>query len=259
MKLYFFECGILKSQKHYFTMGRGLGEPFDVPVPFFLIEHPRGYVLYDTGNALEVARDKHKHWGGVIAAYDPVMTEDQWVVNQIKTVGVKPEQIEWVILSHLHLDHAGGVGLFPNARYVVQRDELHFAYVPDFYMKAAYIRADFDKEVHWFILNGWDDNRFDLFGDGKLIIYFTPGHTPGHQSLLVNLESDGPMFLTGDSCYTLENLNEDVLPGLVWNPSLAVRSIQTMRYLRDVHGVKIVTGHDPEGWKEFKKAPEYYR
>lgn len=61
MELYFFECGILKSQKQYFTAGRGLLEPFDVPVPFFLIKHPQGNVLYDTGNALEVAIDKHKH------------------------------------------------------------------------------------------------------------------------------------------------------------------------------------------------------
>jgi glyoxylase-like metal-dependent hydrolase (beta-lactamase superfamily II) len=124
-------------------------------------------------------------------------------------------------------------------------------------MKGAYIRADFDKNVDWFILEGWRDNKFDLFGDGKLVIYFTPGHTPGHQSLLVNLE-ERPMFLTGDSCYTLENLNEDVLPGLVWNPAYATASIQVMRFLRSQFGVKIVTGHDPTGWAEFKKAPLFY-
>jgi N-acyl homoserine lactone hydrolase len=258
MKLYFFAGGILKSQKQFFTAGRGLLEPFDVPVPYFLIEHPKGYVLFDTGNALEVAQDKNKHWKGIVQAYDPVMKEDEWCVNQIKKVGVKPEDIKYVILSHLHLDHAGGVGHFPNAKYIVQRDELHFAYVPDYYMKGAYIRADFDKDVDWFILEGWRNDKFDVFGDGSLIIYFTPGHTPGHQSLLVNLEKDGPMFLTADSCYTSENIDEDVLPGLCWGPQEAVRSIQRMRYLRDQFGVKIVTGHDPEGWKTFKKAPEYY-
>lgn len=114
MKLYMFECGTLKSQKHLFTMGRGIGEPFDVPVPFFLIEHEKGKVLYDTGNALEVARDKVKHWGAaVVGAYDPIMTEDQYVVNQLKKVGVKPEEITHVIFSHLHLDHAGGCGGSP--------------------------------------------------------------------------------------------------------------------------------------------------
>lgn len=258
MKLYFFECGVLKSQKQYFTAGRGLLEPFDVPVPFFLIEHPNGYVLYDTGNALEVAQDKVKHWGDIVAAYDPVMSEDQWVVNQIKKVGVQPEDIKYVILSHLHLDHAGGVGQFPNAKYIVQRQELHYAYVPDFFMRGAYIRADFDKPVDWFILEGWQDNKFDLFGDGKIVIYFTPGHTPGHQSLLVSLEQTGPMLLTGDACYTTENIDDDCLPGLGWNPAMCINSIQTMRFLRAERGVNIVTGHDPVAWKQYKQAPEYY-
>lgn len=259
MKLYFFEAGILKSQKQFFTADRGVGEPFDVPVPFYLIEHPDGYVLFDTGNAYEVVDNKLEHWGeGLLAAYDPVMSEEQWVVNAIQELGVKPEDIKYVILSHLHLDHAGGVGHFPNAKYIVQRKELHFAYVPDFYMKAAYIRKDFDKDVDWLILEGWRDNKYDVFGDGKILIYFTPGHTPGHQSVLVNLDEDGPFFLTADSCYTTENLDEDVLPGLVADPSATVKTIQMIRTLRE-QGVNIVVGHDPVEWKKFKKAPDFYK
>lgn len=258
MKLYFFEAGILKSQKQFFTAGRGVGEAFDVPVPFYLIKHPDGYVLFDTGNALEVVDNKEEHWGlDTVAAYDPVMTEEQWVVNAIQKVGVKAEDIKYVILSHLHLDHAGGVGHFPNAKYIVQRDELHFAYTPDFYMKGAYIRKDFDKPVDWHILEGWRDNKYDVFGDGKILIYFTPGHTPGHQSVLVNLDKSGPFFITADSCYTRENLDEDVLPGLVAEPRSTVNTIQTIRALRD-QGVTIVVGHDPVEWAKFKHAPEFY-
>ena len=134
MKLYAFECGILKSQKHLFVAGKGVGQPFDVPVPFFLIEHDKGLVMYDTGNALEVARDKVKHWGaGLVAAYDPIMTEDQYCVNQLAKIGVMPEDITDVVFSHLHLDHAGGCGEFPNARYYVQRREMEWAYTADFY------------------------------------------------------------------------------------------------------------------------------
>jgi N-acyl homoserine lactone hydrolase len=257
MKLYFFEAGILKSQKQYFTLGLGVGEPFDVPVPFLLIDHPKGKVLFDTGNAFEIIHNKEEHWGGILGAYDPVMTEDQWCVNAIKKVGVEPEDIKYVILSHLHLDHAGCVGHFPNAKYVVQRDELHFAYVPDPYMKLAYIRKDFDKDVDWFILEGWNDDQFDLYNDGSIKIYFTPGHTPGHQSVLIDLKS-GPMFFAADSCYTQENLQDGTLPGLMWNAGETVRSVNRMKFLQDTHGVNIVTGHDPEGWKAFKQAPEYY-
>jgi len=260
MKLYAFECGILKSQKQLFVAGKGLGEPFDVPVPFFMIEHEKGKVLFDTGNALEVAQDKVKHWGpGLVAAYDPIMTEDQWCINQLAKIGVKPEDITDVIFSHLHLDHAGCCGLFPNARYYAQRREMEWAYTADFYQIAAYIRADFDKpHLNWELLEGKDQDFYDVMGDGKLQIVFTPGHTPGHQSLLVQLKNTGPVLLTGDSVYTTEIIDEDNLPGLVWSPHDAVVSVKKMRYLRRVHGVKIITGHDPVAWKDMKQAPEYY-
>ncbi len=258
IKLYFFECGVLRCDKSLITMGRDAGKIIDIPVPFFLIQHPKANILYDTGNAIEVARDKHKHWGDVVKAYDPIMTEDQYVVNQLKKIGINPEDINYVILSHLHLDHAGGVGDFPNAKYVVQRRELEWAYVPDFYQKLAYIRPDFDKPVNWYLLDGYNDDKFDLLGDGKIQIWFTPGHTPGHQALWVELENSGPFLLTGDSCYTTEILNEDVLPGLVWSPPETVKSVNKLRYARDILGATVVTGHDPEAWKTFKKAPEYY-
>ncbi|WP_199911720.1 MBL fold metallo-hydrolase [Dongshaea marina] len=61
-ELYFFECGTLKTEKQHIMAGQGVKEPFDIPVPFFLIKHPKGNVLYDTGMALEVATDKVKHW-----------------------------------------------------------------------------------------------------------------------------------------------------------------------------------------------------
>jgi glyoxylase-like metal-dependent hydrolase (beta-lactamase superfamily II) len=259
MKLYMFQCGILKTQKHLITMGRGIGQPYDVPVPFFLIRHPRGNVLFDTGNALAVARNKAAHWGKVVEAYDPVMTEEDYVVAQLAKVGLKPGEITHVIFSHLHLDHAGGTGEFLNAVYYVQRAEMQYAYMPDFFQAGAYIRADFDKpNLNWLLLEGYRDDNYDIFGDGKLRIVFTPGHSPGHQSLLVNLAKWGPTLLTGDSVYTEEILNEDVLPGLVYSPPDAVKSIRKTRDLRRVNGVRIITGHDPVAWPKFNLAPAYY-
>lgn len=257
-QLYFFECGTLKSYKHYFTMNRGINEPFEVPVPFFLIKHSKGNVLFDLGNAKECAIDPDKHWGDVTKAYFPAMTKEQYVVNQLAKLGVEPEDINYVVLSHLHLDHAGGVGDFPNATYIVQKEEYKWAYTPEFYQKGAYIRADFDKNVNWLLLDGENDDKYDIFGDGTLQLWFTPGHTPGHQSLMVNLEQSGKFLLTGDSCYTQEILNEDVLPGLVWSPPHTVKSIQKIRYAQKILGANIVTGHDPVAWKNYKQAPNFY-
>ncbi|OPY88948.1 MAG: N-acyl homoserine lactonase AttM [Smithella sp. PtaU1.Bin162] len=260
MKLYIFQCGIIKTKKHLITMGRGLGEEFDVPVPFFLIRHPKGNVLFDTGNALAVAHDKIKHWGAnVIETCNPFMNENDYVVAQLADIGIKSTDITHVIFSHLHLDHAGGTGDFPNAAYYTQRAELQYAYVPDFFQASTYIRADFDKpHLNWNLLDGYRDNYHDVFGDGKIQIVFTPGHTPGSQSLLLKLEKWGPTLLTGDCVYTEEILDEDILPGICYSPSDTIQSIKKIRALRRDRGTRIITGHDPIAWIKFKLAPACY-
>ena len=260
MKLYMFQCGIIKTQKHFITMGRGIGQQFDVPVPFYLIKHPKGNVLFDTGNALATAQDKAKHWGAhVVENSDPIMSEEDYVVAQLAKVDMKPTDITHVIFSHLHLDHAGGTGDFANAAYYTQKAEMQYAYVPDFFQKSTYIRADFDKpHLNWQLLNGYQEDFYDIFGDGKLQIIFTPGHTPGSQSLLIKLKKWGPTLLTGDSVYTEEILNDDVLPGVCYSPTDTVQSIRKIRALRRDKGVRIITGHDPIAWTKFRLAPEYY-
>jgi len=258
MKLYLFETGILKSQKQFFTHSLGVGEEFNVPVPFLLIEHPKGIVLFDTGCALEVVDNKKEHWGEILTAYDPIMSKDAWCANAISKAGYKPEDVNYVILSHLHLDHAGGVGQFPNATYIVQREELNYAYAPDSFMKGAYIRKDFDKDVDWYFLHGWEDDQFDLFGDGSIVVYFTPGHTPGHQSLMVNLPNSGKLFFAADACYTEENLDKGILPGLAWNFGECERTIKRIQKLKISDNAHIFVGHDPVSWKTVKQAPEFY-
>jgi len=258
MRLYFFETGVLRCDKSLITMGRGLGTKFEVPVPFFLIQHPKGNLLYDTGNAKELAVDARKHWGAVVDAYEPIMSRDQYCVENLLKIGVKAEDINYIVMSHLHLDHAGGVKDFPNAQIFVQRSEMEWAYTCDFYQKGAYIKADFDYPLNYHFIEGWRENPYDLFGDGSVTIWFTPGHTPGHQTMLVDLPKSGKFLLTGDACYTTEILNEDVLPGLVWNCQETVKSIKKIRHIREALGATIVTGHDPDSWKAFKKAPEYY-
>ncbi len=112
MKMYAFSCGTLTCDKSLITFGRDVGKKFTVPVPFYLIQHPRGNVLFDLGNAKEVARDAKKHWGVIADFYVPDMKEDDYVVNKLKTIGVKPEDIKYIVMSHLHLDHAGVLGTF---------------------------------------------------------------------------------------------------------------------------------------------------
>ena len=258
MKLFVMECGVLRSDKGFFVAGNA-GKKFDVPVPYFLIEHEKGYVLFDSGHNLATLQNAAKAVPQLIwDAYHPEVFEDGYVLNALKKAGVKPEDIVYHICSHLHFDHSGGIGLFPNAKYVLQRQELYYAYVPDPFMKLAYLREDFDRDVDWLLLDGWQDNKYDLFDDGKIIIYYTPGHTPGHQSVLVNLKEDQPMLLAADACYTVENLDGLVLSGLSCDNSAYIRSLKVFKDLQK-RGVKIVTGHDPDAWASMKKFPNFYK
>lgn len=258
MKLYCLYGGSLICDKNSITLGRDAGKTYEVPVPFFLIQHPKGNVLYDTGMALEVARDKKKHWGDVVNAYDPQMTEENFCVNALEKVGIRPQDIDFVIQSHLHLDHAGGMACFPKAKVIVQSEELRWAYAPMWFQNAAYIRDDINKPVNWMILHGYEDDNYDLFGDGSIRIWFSPGHTPGHQNVVLKTEKSGTIVLTGDSCYNKEILYEDIMPGLVWNQEATVRSIARMRHADKTYGYKIITGHDPESWPKLRQAPDFY-
>lgn len=258
VKLYFFECGTLKSEKHLFTLNRGVGVPFEVPVPFYLMQYNGKNILFDTGNALEVAIDPQKHWGEVVNTYFPKMTEQQFVSNQLKNIlGISSDEIDYVILSHLHLDHAGGVGAFENATYIVHEKEYEWAFSPDCDQKSAYINQDISKNVDWLKINNEFLSAYDLFNDGAIKIYPTPGHTPGHLSVLVNLGNSRPMFLTSDSCYTEENLNDNIASGLVWGEQESIKSLEFIRKMQ-AENIEIVVGHDPIAWKKFKKAPEFY-
>ena len=256
-KLYFFECGTLKSEKHLFTLNRGIGEAFEVPVPFFLIQHKGKNILFDTGNAKEVSKNPEIHWGQIVNTYYPIMQEKQFVVNQLKELKIEPEDVDYVILSHLHLDHAGGVGCFNNATYITHKKEMEWAFDPECVQKSAYIMQDITKNAKWLQLENGFEEAYDLFDDGVIKIYPTPGHTPGHLSVLITLQNS-KFFLTSDSCYTEENLNDNIPPGLVWDEEASIKTVDFIRKLQTEQNVEIVTGHDPNAWKRFKKAPEYY-
>ncbi len=269
MKLYFFQSGILESTKGLFVQNGG-PERFDVPVPFFLIQHKGKNILFDTGNHKDDVNDHLLP--RLVDGVKPVFDEDEWAPNAVKKVGLQPEDIDIIIMSHLHHDHAGAITEFPNATVIVQKAEYDYVRRPDYFMTQAYYNDEapapvtgFDMQgtdgleldnVDWYFLNG--EPTYDLFGDGKIVIYFTPGHTVGHQSLLVRTDEDGEFMLCADACYVSDNIEKVCLPGLVALCPEYLQSIKTFKLMKKL-GVTIVTGHDPELWETFKHAPEYYK
>jgi N-acyl homoserine lactone hydrolase len=259
LRLYFFECGTIRLKLHDIKMNQGLNEPYRIPVPWFFIQHPKGNVVIDGGNAVECAAQPFEHWGAVAQRAYPEMSVAQGCVQELERLGVEPGSVAYVLQSHLHLDHTGAVGRFPNAVHVVQRTEYEYAFTPDWFAAANYVRKDFDKPgLQWWFLEGSSTDFYDLFGDGVLRLIFTPGHSVGHQSFLVCPPRSGPMLLTGDAAYTLDHWNEKVLPGFLTSAVDAVRSVRKLRQVARQTGAQVVTGHDPEAWPMFKKAPEFY-
>jgi len=240
-------------------MNEGDGAPFEIPVPFFLLTHPQGHTLIDGGNAVEVATHARSYWGNICDVYHPVMTPDDGCVAQLKRLGIAPEDIRFVVQSHLHLDHTGAIGRFPNATYIVQRQEYEYAFTADWFSKGGYIRKDFDRSgLKWRFLEGEVNDFHDIYGDGTLTTIFTPGHSPGHQSLLVRLTNTGSILLTIDAAYTLDHWNEKSLPGFLTSAIQSVRSVQKLHTVKEQTNAMVVTGHDPDAWQHFKHAPAYY-
>ena len=255
IQLFMFQTGTLRTKLKYIKMNQGDAD-YEIPVPWFLIKHPKGTVVIDGGNAAEVVDDARGHWGAVADTYRPVMSRDETCVAQARSVGVEPDDVRYVLQSHLHLDHTGALGRFPRATHVVQRIEHEYAFRPDWFAKGAYIREDFDRpNLDWKFLGGEYTDHYDLFGDGAIRTIFTPGHSPGHQSFLVRLPNTGPVLLTIDAAYTLDHWNEKALPGLVCSSVDAARSVRKLRQIAEETGALVVVGHDPDAWRTLKHAP----
>jgi N-acyl homoserine lactone hydrolase len=255
VKLYAFYCGGEEADMAAFDpFDSAVGSTIAIPWFFYLIEHPRGYVLFDTGTHPDVATDPRGRLGAVTDSWTITMKPGEDAVSLLKAAGVSAEDITHVIQSHLHYDHAGGVSFFPRAEVYVQRAELPFAYWPPIYQTGAYVRDDFDHAISWHEVEG----EHDLFGDGKIVMFPTPGHTPGHQSLLVGLDS-GPVMLLSDAAYLVAKMRERRLPGILWNPDAIVASWHYIEALEERLQARLIATHELNYKDTVKLAPvEWY-
>jgi glyoxylase-like metal-dependent hydrolase (beta-lactamase superfamily II) len=247
-KLYAHTCGHLTIPTGLLL--EGAKGRIRVPVPAYLIVHPRGKVLFDSGLNLLAQTDLAPYMGEAglrFASFHFAAGEE--VSARIESMQVAREEITHVVNSHLHYDHAGGNAQLPNADVVVQRREWrHALALPD--DDPAYRKRDFDtgqrvREI---------DGEHDLFGDGCVVCLPSYGHTPGHQSLRVRTER-GEFVLCGDACYLRKSLEDLHAPGVVADREAALSVLRGLRSLQAA-GARIMYGHDPEFWKTVAQGPE---
>lgn len=261
VRLHFFEGGTIRCKVHNVKHGQGLGEPFEFPVPWFLIEHPRGLAVIDGGISAACAVDPLVGWGEIARTYWPVLTPEQACVPALRAAGFDPADVRYVLNSHLHLDHTGALHAieeFPNAEVIATRTEYEYAHAPDWYADAVYIDGDFSKPtVRWALLDDGEDG-YDVFGDGTVRCWMSPGHSPGHMSFEVGTENSGVFLLTIDAAYTTDHWDEKVLPGFLASAVDTVRSVKKLHHIARRSDATVVTGHDPDAWPRFKQSPEAY-
>ena len=265
MKLYVFSSGGLTLDKS--VLQNGASGKITVPVGFFLIKHPKGNVLFDTGNNDRIITTPD-YWGPLIAGLDPVRTPDVAIDTQLAKINVKPSDVKYVVLGHFHADHAGNIGKFAaDSTFVYQRDEIKNAFWPQPGYATFYLTGDFEmmrsgigvgmaNKVKAIELDG----DLDLFGDGSVFIHRSVSHTPGSQILVVRLPKTGTVVLTSDAIYLQENLDKNVLPsvGSVYDPSGMLDAYAWVRRVRDLEGADIIYSHDADTFKAKKHAPEFY-
>ena len=251
VELYALTCGWLTGATNGFLAGEE--GRLRVPVPSYLLVHPRGRVVFDSGLHPLTQTDPAARIGVKARVFEVEFQPGEEVSGRLASVDVDAAKVDYLINSHLHFDHTGGNALLPNATVVVQRREWE-AGIDDELAAANYYDAhDYRTGQDVRLVDG----EHDLFGDGTIVCLPTFGHTPGHQSLRVQLES-GPVILTGDACYLRHTLEAMHLPSIVYDEEGMRRSLHALRALRD-GGARIFYGHDPEFWAGVPQAPHAVR
>jgi N-acyl homoserine lactone hydrolase len=234
------------------------------PVPVYLVRHPTlGNFLIDTGLHPSVARDPRDNLGRFSGRHYRV-PEGRDLVSQLRERGLAPTDIAFVVLTHLHEDHASGIESFPDAQFVLSATEWEGATTGRFPLLRGYHPSHYDYAFEYYTVDfdtesiesyGPFGRSFDLFGDGSVRLAYTPGHSPGHTSVILKLPRRD-FVVIGDAAYDWKEFEGNARPTLIADEHNWRRSLRELQaYRRTYPYALMVPGHDPEFWE--KLEPRY--
>jgi glyoxylase-like metal-dependent hydrolase (beta-lactamase superfamily II) len=228
-----------------------------IPITMWVLEHPKGLVVYDTGNNVAISDGQCKtHWVEAMCDFlQPGQTRADVIDRQLEKLGHTVDEVKFVITSHSHLDHIGNIEMFPNAVHVIQKKELYQAWWPEKFQRGgAHVLADYDdaRDFNYLELEG----DYDLFGDGSVRILSTPGHTLGHQSVKLKLPETGTVILSQDAIWMEENL-EGYPAGLNYSVLDYTNSLNRLKMMSDIEGAELWFGHSQNQYD--KMGEQWYK
>ena len=228
MELHLLSDGRFTLDKSFLVYGKYQGELYEAALKPLLIITGEDRILIDTG--IGELPEKYRKFHTVKRKPDEALRA------QLQRHEVKPEDVDVVINTHLHFDHCGNNKSFTNAKFYVQADELRYAYAPDRFQKASYLREFFDVKVDYVPIRG--DYRIT----DEVRILPTPGHSIGHQSILIR-ENGKTYVYCGDAAPLKENLQRRNIPGVLYRSDEALQSLDK---LKKIENAVYISSHDNE-------------
>jgi N-acyl homoserine lactone hydrolase len=248
IKLYAMECGRIDVSNFSGFSDTGDYENKSVQLidPCFLIVHPKGILLWDTG--LSDSLIKKPETMGLNH-----LTKSSSMADNLKKINLTTNDITFVAVSHSHFDHMGTLDQFPKSKWILNEAELKYAKTRPFAFVIDPSTLKNWKTVHKNIIN----SDYDVFGDGTVQILSTHGHTPGHQSLMIKLPQSGVVILSGDEFHQRASFEPLRVP--VFNTSRAdtMASADRIKGLIKNNNARLVVQHDSGDFEKLPKFPGY--
>ncbi len=249
MQFYTLDGGHLdfKNMGAFSDTGEHEGEPGSIAVPCYLIHHGKDWLLWDTGLGDKIAAEPNGEY-----KFGGHFTVRRTLKSQLAQIGLKPDDIHYVALSHLHSDHSGNTVLFPQATFLVAAVELTWARgVPTpGGVEPALIAPLADAHV-----SASDEDK-DVFGDGTVQTLKAPGHTPGHRMLLVKL-APGYLLISGDLYHTRENYEKGLIPNENVSRADTLASFARFARVRDNTHARVIIQHSPADFAALPAFPKF--
>lgn len=256
MKLYWLSLGWMETDKNYMYAGASRATYSNqtaeniwcrVPIECAYINHPKGKIMIDAGcNHTALTNGQNTRY---------IEPENDNMDYQLALCGAKPEDIDYVIITHMHVDHIGDLAKFKNAKILVQREEFIQAFMTVHTTNAgggSYIREDVEADVKYTLIDG----DYELFPDVKIITL--PGHTDGQVGVQLEMK-DGTVIFCSDAINTSYNYEHMMPPAKApWDSKAYRASIEKVRAIAEKTKAKLIFGHDEQQWETIKKAPFYY-